>query len=201
MTTAAVARARRSSAGLLARVLVLSLLCISGQARGPETTPIVFPGKESRNPSPNGLYVVVNVDNVKMTPSHELLIRNMKSGSLTPLLAYPRWVSTLWSPSGSALIVNDHAGSDYANAYVYIFGISPKRVSVVRELKKTLPDDTTLFQNDHVYVEGTQWIDDNTIKVKVYGHGPVNPNGFVRYFEYTLGGGIRELRGAHSSHR
>jgi hypothetical protein len=187
------ATTRRNDIGSLWLPLLVLLLCVTVQARERKGNQVIFPGKDSRNPSPNGLYVLMNLDNAKMVPPHELLVKNTKSGSVTLILSYPRWVSTLWSPNGSALIVNDHAGSDYSDAYVYILGSSVARISVVQQLKKAFPNDPTLFLNDHVYVDGTRWLDGHVIRVEVHGHGSVDPNGFIEYFDYTLGGKIRRV--------
>lgn len=110
------AAARRTS------VIGLPALIIACLAQGAvDKKPVVFPGKTSTYPSSNGRYVLINVDDEKMEPPHKLLLKDAKTQEQTTLLSYNRWVAVLWSPSGSALIVNDHKESDEAGCLcVYV---------------------------------------------------------------------------------
>jgi hypothetical protein len=154
---------------------------------------VVFPGKSSTYPSPGGRYVLINVDDEKTEPPHKLLLKDAKTQEQTTLLLYNRWVGALWSPSGSALIINDHGESDQADAYVFTFDPSTHRVGMLDQFRRDFPGNPSLFQNDHVYIEATAWIAENKIRVKVYGHGEVDLNGFTNFYEYTLGDHIRRL--------
>jgi hypothetical protein len=118
----------------------------------------------------------------------------MQAKTETTLLTYPRWIATLWSPRGDRLIVNDHAGSNYSDAYVFVFSHGVRHINIQEQLKRDFPGNPTLFQNDHVYIDGVRWMGENRIEIKVYGHGSANPGGFVEYFEYRLGAKISKLR-------
>ena len=109
------------------------------------------------------------------------------------MLSYSRWVDASWSPKGSALAISDHAGSDYGEVYVFTFEGSPKHVRMIDLLRGAFPNDPTLFRNDHVYVETTEWLSDLKLKFRVYGHGEVDPNGFEMYFEYSIGGHVTKV--------
>jgi hypothetical protein len=178
------------------RAILLALTVVSLGQGAVDKKPgvIVFPGKSSNYPSPDGRYMLVNVDDASMNPPHKLLLRDNKTGGETTLLSYNRWVGVLWSPSGSALLVNDHKESDEADVYVFTLDPSTHRVSMLDQLRHDFPGDPSLFQNDHVYIEATAWITEKKIEVKAYGHGDVDPKGFTNFFEYTLGDHVQRVR-------
>ncbi len=67
--------------------------------------------------------------------------------------------------------------------------------------RRDFPGNPSLFQNDHVYIEATAWLAENKIRIKAYGHGDVDPNGFTNFFEYTLGDHIRRVASKTSQKR
>lgn len=181
-------RGRPARAGLLLVVLVpFATVVLAGDV------PTGFPGKVSQVASPDGRFVLRNVD-YDQEPYHVLYLGDVRRKTEEKLLAYGRVASALWSPDGRALLVNDYGGSDYSNCLVFLFGDGRTRIDVQAKLREQLGGDQTLFRNHHVYIEGVTWLGRSTVEVKVSGYGDVDPKGFTRFYEYPLGGRFRLLR-------
>lgn len=196
MTTAA--NTNRGTSRCLGAIGPLAVTLAVGLLAAPQRQKIVvFPGKVSTSASPNHHYVLVNTDDERLVPPHRLYLLHSKSQTRVLLLGYPRWVGTLWSPKGNAVAVNDHAESDNSDCYVFLLSKPIKKMSIRRILHKEFPGDPTLFFNDHVYLDAVEWISADRLKIKAYGHGPQNPNGFVEFYEYRLGGRIKAFTHAH----
>src|SRR5690348_4256013 len=74
---------------------------------------VEFPGPQSQARSPDGRYIIENVDSDK-EPHHTLRLKNIETGVVRTLCNYPRHVSVLWSPDGKKLVINHYAGSDFS---------------------------------------------------------------------------------------
>jgi hypothetical protein len=170
--------------------VLCGLLCLASANAQSHST---FPGKKSVSKSPNGRYVIHNVDDENLHPPHRLELEDTLTSSKVKLLDYDRSVDVLWSPAGSKFIVIDRAGSNLTESYIYIVDKSLRRINVSDELQQKYPESKRMFQNDHVYVEALAWQREDKIKVKVSGHGDADPNGFTEVFEYTLGGDFRKI--------
>jgi|HubBroStandDraft_6_1064221.scaffolds.fasta_scaffold04242_7 hypothetical protein len=151
-----------------------------------------FPGGRTTSKSPNGRYVIRNIDYDGSTPAHRLLLEDRSKKTSIQFFSYDRGVDLLWSPNGSRLILNDHGGSDFTDAYVFLLDDSSRRIKVTEELRTKYPDSARIFSNDHLYIEGVSWIDEETIRIKVSGYGGVDPKGYEAFFIYTLDGAIRK---------
>ncbi len=168
--------------GLLIFILVTS--AIGGEEL------IRFPGEITEIISPSGKYVLYNVDNEKGEHNHILFLKENKKEKDIELYSYKRYVEILWSPIGNSLIINDHGGSDYTNSIIFILDGERKMIDIGKELKKKLGDNKSIFGNHHVYIEGIKWIDENKLKVKIYGYGDIDPDGFALLYEYTIEDGF-----------
>lgn len=176
---------------LSARMLVALLLLVAPFALA-GGNPIAFPGRVSELSSPDGRYVLRNVDS-DQEPHHVLYVEGVQHKS-ERLLTYGRHVSALWSRDGQALLVNDYGGSDFSNCLLFLFGAERKRIDVRERLHEQLGSNQTIFGNHHVYIEGVEWIDRSRVKVKVSGYGDVDPKGFTLFYEYPVGGRFRLLK-------
>jgi len=89
--------------------------------------------------------------------------------------------------------VSDYAGSDYSRCSIVSVTENVPPVQVWDELVKsaTANEQKSFLRNDHVYIAATEWISSRVLKVKVWGHGEVNPAGFTRFYRYEIGLGIR----------
>ena len=51
----------------------------------------------------------------------------------------------------------------------------------------------SVFGNHHTYIVGTEWFSQNRVKIKIFGHGDIDPNGFTLWYEYLIGDGFKKL--------
>jgi hypothetical protein len=175
----------------VAAFFVIGVLFCLGQAKA--QTRRSFPGERSTSKSPNGRYVLHNIDDDTSEPSHQLILEDLSKHTSSKLISYNRSVDVLWSPGGSKLIVNDHGGSDFTEAYVFILGESLRKIDLTDELNRKYSGSARIFKNHHVYLEGISWLDEKRIKIKVFGYGEADPDGFVKFFEYTIAGVIKRV--------
>src|SRR5882762_6847684 len=95
---------------------LLLLVAPSAMAGG---NPIAFPGRVSELSSPDGRFVLRNVDS-DQEPHHVLYLEDVWKKS-ERLLAYGRHASALWCGHGQGLLINDYGGSDYSNCLLFLF--------------------------------------------------------------------------------
>lgn len=176
---------------------LLSALLCSAAFTNQNAQKAAFPGTASDIKSPDGRYVIRNVDNEKQDPAHNLMLIDTSSKSVTKIYSYGRHVEVLWSPTSRAFIVNDFEGSDSARPV--LFTIPWKNSS--EDLRKKLIDFLSsrqeadrVLQNHHVYFSVQQWVSSDQVLCKVTGYGDVDPKGFTKHFIYKLGDGFRPAR-------
>jgi hypothetical protein len=157
--------------------------------------PVEFPGPQTQLKSPDGRYVVENLDSDR-EPHHTLRVINIETGALRVLCNYQRHVSVLWSPDGKKLVVNDYAGSDFSKVLIFSADQSSPPADIGAQLLRSLkdPDRTSIADNDHVYFAVLNWEGNEAVKLKVWGLGEVDPKGFSRWYRYTLGGSFERIR-------
>jgi hypothetical protein len=157
---------------------------------------VEFPGPQAQLQSPDRRYVLENLDSDK-EPHHTLRLKNSETGAVRTLCNYPRHVSVLWSPDGKKLVVNDYAGSDFSKTLIFSADQDSPPQDVGAQLLESLkdsPDRRSLADNHHVYFAVSSWEGNEAVKVKVWGHGEVDPKGFSRLYQYTLDGSFRRMR-------
>lgn len=177
------------SAGLLVAVL-------SGAVAASPKKLVEFPGPQAQLQSPDRRYVLENLDSDK-EPHHTLRLKNTETGAVRTLCNYPRHVTVLWSPDGKKLVVNDYAGSDFSKILIFSADQDSPPQDVGAQLLQSLKDSPgrrSLADNHHVYFAVSSWEGNEAVKVKVWGHGEVDPKGFSRLYQYTLGGSFRRMR-------
>jgi hypothetical protein len=169
----------------------LSLCVPFTNAQQPHPRPIVFP-EHSRVVSPNGRYVLIDVD-ADTEPNHTVFLEDLRLKARRRLFNYDRHIDLSWNPDSQSLAVSDYAGSDYSRCRIYSVSENVPPVQVWDELVKaaTAKEKKSLLQNDHVYIAASDWISPRVLKVKVWGHGEVNPAGFTSFYRYEIGVGIR----------
>jgi hypothetical protein len=141
----------------------------------------------SEIPSPDGQYSLINIDDEKIEPSHYILLKNLKTKKEEKLYSYSRYVEILWGPDSKGLILNDHGGSDYTNCIVILLNEKKMVIDIKDQLKKYMGDNQTILGNHHVYIEGIEWLSNKKIKVRIKGYGDIDPDGFVLWYEYSIG--------------
>jgi hypothetical protein len=152
----------------------------------------VFPGRSPESISPNGRYLLHNIDTALTEPNHALFLCDLKTIQCEKLLAYNRWVKVMWSPNGNNLIVNDHSDSNYSDCIIFQLSSKNKPIEIRREILKMVGNKKHILGNDHVYIDGFRWISQDRVKVRVSGHGAVDPDGFTLWYNYVLGDGFHQ---------
>lgn len=176
-------------------VFLLGTMLLAG-----EKQIVRFPGKETKFLSPNGRYVLINVDSIeekdvsRLGDNHALYLRDLKHNKEDKIYSYGRYVDVLWSLKGGWLLINDHGGSDYTNSIIFPVSNKGRPVDVKEELRKREGDNKSIFGNHHVYIEGTEWLSENRLKIRVSGYGDVDPGGFTLWYEYVIGDGFKKTK-------
>jgi hypothetical protein len=178
-------------------VLASLLVCVVGTPRAAETPGAEFPGHRGGLTSPEGRYVVLNIDSQTenqvhyLGDNHALYLVDLKVPSVKRVHAYGRSASVRWSPKGSAFFINDRTGSNSSNVIVFVLARGTA-LDISKELKKRV-QHKSITGNDHVYLEATEWLAENIVKIKVHGYGDVDPKGFELWYEYVIGGPLRHV--------
>lgn len=143
--------------------------------------------------SPNGRFIVEN-ENRTGEPRHVLMLKDNENNTHYEIYSYDREASVVWAPDSKKILINNYAGSDHTMNL--IFYIDEKKLQI--DLKYLLmqhlteKEKQTVENNDHVYLSGLEWIDNNNLRVIVWGHGSFNPEGFCKCYILKISGGIRQ---------
>ncbi len=153
---------------------------------------VPFPEK-SRAPSPDGHFVLVNVDS-DSEPHHTVFLATRGSKATRKLFAYGRGIEVLWSPNSQLFIVNDYAGSDYSRCRVYSVEAGKEPIEVWDELLASQGANvrSLLLGNHHAYIAAVRWVTAISFDLKAWGYGDKSHSGFVRHFSYTVGQGFQK---------
>jgi hypothetical protein len=146
---------------------------------------VSFPGTNSST-DPNKRFSVVWIEATDST-EHSLLLKDLKTGYTRSLTKLARHLDFYWAPNGDAFAVTDFGGSDFSNAWVGF----PKDSSRIVNLSVDSPESK---ENDHVYVEVVGWHNSKTVSFKMSGYGKHDPNGYEKYYEYSISGKTTEIK-------
>ena len=136
-----------------------------------------LPAKPCSAASPDQRYAVLCRESNKEYV-YELLIRELQTGSETFLERFMRGVSVVWAPDSRHVAITYWPVSTDAITVVY----SPQGKAILDSLKTInrafghLPE---LTKNDHIYYEALSWRGPEILRIKVWGHGEYNRNGFA----------------------
>jgi hypothetical protein len=153
-----------------------------------------FPGVRSESRSPNGRFVIKNIDSDREVPAHSLTLIDQRTGSKIKLYRYGRGVDVLWSPNSAAFVINDHEGSDAAHPVLFAQPWSTRSLDLRQKLIEFLrarQEARSALENDHVYFTAERWLGGGEILCKLAGYGEANPKGFTKRYVYKLGAGFR----------
>lgn len=170
--------------------LLLSLTVISTAQR------VSFPGRVSESKSPNGRYIIQNLDYDDRELAHDLVLLDTKTGTKTMIYSYGRSVDLLWSPESDAFVINDHEGSNSTRPLLYSLPWTDHKTDLSEKLADFLRDrhDEDLVRgNDHVYFAVRRWIGPHELLCKLEAYGDASPHGsgYKGYYVYRIGEGFR----------
>lgn len=180
----------RRRAILLLAVLILIRMA-PAVAQRLTTKPISFP-EHSQAVSPSGRYLITAVDS-DSEPHHTIFLNDRRLKTRRVLFSYGRGIEILWNPDSKSFVLNDYAGSDYSECRIISVDEKAESINVWDKIVKdaTAKEKRSLIENHHVYIAAKEWIGSKTLKVKVWGYGEVDRDGFTRYYLYEMGRGIR----------
>lgn len=104
---------------------------------------------------------------------HEIWMKMAGNDREQLLFKYYRHASVLWAPDGNKLVINDVPGSDFGNIHLFKLDkdMSFKEDISIGQMVQEKVANTISDDVNHLYIEGTKWIDNNTVVLKVHGHG------------------------------
>ena len=155
---------------------------------------ISFP-EHSQAVSPDGRYLITGVYS-DSEPYHTVFLDDRRLKTRRKLFDYGRHIELLWNPDSKSFVLNDYAGSDYSECRIISVDEKVQPINVWDRIVKdaTNKEQRSLLENHHVYIAAKQWISSKTLKVKVWGYGEVDHDGFTRYYLYEMRGGIRRYK-------
>jgi hypothetical protein len=152
---------------------------------------VVFP-KAGSLPSPDGRFVVRNVDRVAHPSEyvgtfHSLFLEDTANGLTRKLCDYVDLAAVAWTDD-DFLIVTEYLSKRTSRAL--IFAADDSRDTVVIDqplLTRLVPVNLRpqLRENDHVFVEASQ-VEGKTLTLRVWGYGRHDANGFRWRCAYQL---------------
>lgn len=176
---------------LRVKLLILALLQVLTYAQANYAR---FPSAKSQAPSPDGRYVVVNIDNQRQ-PYHSIILEEKGTGRTRKIADYERSVAVLWAPSSGLLALNEYSGSDSTSTYIIPLDESLPKIDVQKEIVSKAKH---IAHGDHEYFGVMRWVDDRRVIVNHWGHGE-SEQGFCECYIYTLNGSVRRCAIEHSS--
>lgn len=154
---------------------------------------VSFPGSRAEVKSPDGHFLVRNVDSLTRQPAHVLLLIDTKTGQKTQVYGYGRHVDILWSPGSSAFAVNDYEGSSESHPLLFTSPWTGEPVDLRKQLLsyfRTRSKTDIMLENHHVYLVAERWLTNNKILCRLNAYGDTNPKGISRDYVYTIGIGF-----------
>jgi hypothetical protein len=145
-----------------------------------------FPGALESVASPNAKY------SLRWVVGHRLLLCDRRLGVESELLAFPRAVSVLWSPSGRHLAVSNHWASDEATVLVWtqLPGVS---IDLLEQLASQEQQGAARWDAHHIYLDACAWDSDTSLRLHLWGYGdPALPT-IDRWYRYELGKGFARI--------
>ena len=155
---------------------------------------VSFPGIKTQAKSPDGHYVVKNVDDENREPAHTLTLMETTANKVMETYEYRRHVDVLWSPASDAFVVNDYEGSDASHPVLFTKPWTAQPIDLRERLLTFLGTQVAtkgMLSNLHVYLLAQRWLADGDILCRVTGYGDADPKGFRKDFVYKVGEGFR----------
>jgi len=114
-----------------------------------------FPGRKSDLTSPNGCYVIQNVEREE-EPHFVLSLKDKTTAKSRKVYEYGRGGSVLWSPDSRHFAIDDAAGSDYTETKIIPVDESAPEIDVQKEILDKVKSPPG---GHHEYFYVAYWID------------------------------------------
>jgi len=174
-----VGHSRRSPLNLyiMSLIVVLAVPALSQVSR-------TFPDKKSEITSPDGRYLLQDVDHNQ--EYRVLFLKSMTTGKARQIYKYTRNASVVWSPDSRHFAIDDAAGSDYTETKILSVDETVPEIDVQQEIR----DKMDVPSGHHEYFYVAYWIDARRVVVYHWGYGGEDPNGFCECYVYRLNGRV-----------
>jgi hypothetical protein len=177
---------RRRLTVFIVLVGLLGIHCAWAQTQ--PTYPRSFPG-HSTSTSPNGRYVLINIETVVGNEYRNTVVledRTLKTKRT--MFDYERHIEILWNPNSKFFALSDFAGSDVAECRVISVDPNIEPVPVLDNLlpKLSPAERESILRNDHLYVQAIAWINNETLKIKIWGHDSGARTEFSHFYRYRI---------------
>jgi len=176
------------------RVLVVALVLFSAVASFGQSARS-FPGKKSELISPDGRWMLQNVDR-DQEPYHSILLKDNTSGKRRKVCDYGRSVRVIWAPDSRRFALNDYAGSNFTKTTIVSVDETVPTIDVqaaILHSNVSQSESVTLVGSGHDYFGVTRWLDKHRAVVHHWGHSDVPPlRAFCECYLYTLDGSVEK---------
>jgi hypothetical protein len=152
-----------------------------------------FPSENREIRDPLCHYAIIWEEPLTQCKPHGLLLKDLRTGSLSKLLEFYRSVDVLWAPNGRFVAVTDWTGSNISQILLFQPG-KKKPLNLADELRHSLGIQPEVSSNHHVHFEALSWEGDKKLRFKVFGYGDHDRNGFEHYYEYDVSGVVRKAK-------
>jgi len=146
-----------------------------------------FPGLKSEIGSPDGRFVIQNVDH-NDDRQHFLLLKDETTGKSREVYEYGRNATVAWSPDSRYFAINDYAGSNFTETYIFSIDETTPKINVQDEL---LHKGKVIPTGGHDYFGVVRWLDGQRVVIHHWGHSDDPPaKAFCECYLYTLHGSV-----------
>jgi hypothetical protein len=165
--------------------VILFIVIMSG-AMGPAiASPIVkFPYNVKGAESPDGRYLVFNLNHEEQTLAHTLELRDKKTGLSKKVLDYGRHVEVGWSSDSRFFYVNDYLGSDEVTCFI-VDSADGASLDLRPFVDAIIDKRDAIWSNHHRFLTCKSW-KEGQVTVSLNGYGGANSEGFDLYFRYNV---------------
>jgi len=157
--------------------------------------PITFPSSSNALSSPDGQYVLKNVDSDFDEPAHSIYLVDVRTGHQRLLYSYGRWVNAVWSPSSRAVAINDFYAADDSRPLLFVLSPGFEEIDLWKQLERWGKSNGNTRKDPRgypVFKYVSKWLTEDEFILTVIGFGGVGPNGYTQPFEYRYRYRLRE---------
>ena len=149
---------------------------------------VTFPGQTTTCVAAGAAYVVRWAEAAAEGGDHRLLLRRAGTRHETVLLAFPRQVELLWSPSGRQLALTNRRTSDESTVLLWT-DLAKRPRDLLHDLAAHEGQQTARWNTHHLYLEAQDWVADDRLSVRLWGYGDPSHK-LDRRYVYTVGQGF-----------
>lgn len=151
-----------------------------------------FPSTSCELLSPDKKMILINKDPDEGQDLHTLSIRNNTSDQNENIIyTYYRHVFIGWSPNSKYISITDFQESTNTTCILYDIQ-SGVKTDLVKEAMQTNESIAMILQNEHSYLECSDWMSSSSLHIKITAWGSNNPDGIENLYIYDIETGFRK---------